>query len=153
MRRQDHLPPQQSLDSAYISSRHNNRYGAVLVAVSRFLAARQATRSTFANDTHSCILFSKSAMVSSSSHFFRRLISGSFQFPFKNDGSTSPQQLIRTLADQDIDRGTEFGNALKAVKTTMVEAWDLRRYTRQTSLFGSLTSLIQANCCNISFRW
>ncbi|KAG8756565.1 hypothetical protein FRC14_002941 [Serendipita sp. 396] len=92
-----------------IRMRHNNRYGAVLVAVLRFLSARRSV-DLATKDAYSCILFDRFV-----------------QKPFIGDDQSTPEQLIEKLVEVDIGYGTRFNSALAATKQVLRDEWQPKR--------------------------
>ncbi|KAG8831074.1 rRNA-binding ribosome biosynthesis protein rpf2, partial [Serendipita sp. 399] len=93
-----------------IANIHDNRYGAVLVALNRFLAAREAISFEWNKDAYSCILFNTTIEV-----------------PFFNDNSSTRDELLDKLIERSACGGTDFGKAIQTAKDGMIQSWDSRR--------------------------
>jgi hypothetical protein len=101
-----------------IVARHNNRYGAVLSALwsfwhSRQVATRNAARSGARQDTYSIVLFCSTAKVKEICAVAIRAMSDLlFQIVAENNASSTAEQLVELLLDQNAKWGTHFDNAL-----------------------------------------
>ena len=112
MRKMDNRPLANTPMSKRISSKHNNRYGAVLSALYAFLASRQvATRNGpttgAGQDSYSVIAFDHSSQVRDSMHVEKSLTAAADTY-----GGESYQHSRRTRGQLDWTMFAQWGHKL-----------------------------------------
>ena len=123
----DHRPIRQTPVAARITSRHNNRYGAVISSLYAFWVARRATNRA-RRDLTSIILFDSQPKVRDLSFLMELWPELMSKAILRADNTKSAEELVDCLLGEHNGGGTNYDRAIEEVRVVMESQWSPDRY-------------------------